>query len=126
MGLTYLFPAAFFMWALMVYGGGQNGYHIAGTAISLISCYIGVALAGHFFTRIWASASLFSLQQIMLAGLIGSIGSAGGLSLLQFSAPSPMIISAYFIGDIRDVILVLVVLMGSCRLCVRGTAKLRR
>jgi hypothetical protein len=37
MGLTYLFPAAFFMWALMVYGGGQNGYHVAGTAISLIS-----------------------------------------------------------------------------------------
>jgi hypothetical protein len=126
MGLIYLFPAAFSMWALMVYGAGQNGYHIAGTAISLISCYIGVALARHFFIRIWTCASLFSWQQIMVAGLIGSIGNAAGLSLLQFSAPSPMIFSAYIIGDITGLFLVLVVLMGSFRLFDRETAKSRR
>lgn len=126
MGFIYLFPVAFSMWALMVYGAGHNGYHIAGTAISLISCYIGVLLVRHSFQRLRASAPLFSWQQIMVAGLIGSIGNAAGLSLLQFSTPGPIIFSAYIIGDITGLFLVLLVLMGSFRLFDRVTAKSRR
>ncbi|ARU00907.1 hypothetical protein [Yoonia vestfoldensis] len=126
MGLIYLLPGAFLMWMLMVFGSGLNGYHIAGTAISLLSCFIGVAMARHFFERLWVSSARFSWQQIMVAGVLGSIGNAAGLSLLQFSAPSPMIFSAYVIGDISGLFLVLVFLMGSFRIFDRLTANALR
>lgn len=126
MGLIYLLPGAFLMWILVVFGAGLNGYHIAGTAVSLISCYAGVILARHFFKRLWASSARFSWQQIMMAGTIGSIGNAAGLSLLQFSAPGPMIFSAYLFGDIAGLFLVLVFLMGAFRIFDCLTAKIPR
>lgn len=126
LGLIYLLPGAFSMWMLMVFGAGLNGYHIAGMAISLLCCFIGVATARHVFQRLRVSSVQFSWQQIMFAGVLGSIGNAAGPSLLQFSAPSPMIFSAYVVGDISGLFLVLVFLIGSFRLFDRLTANALR
>lgn len=114
-GILYLLPGSLAMWALSVYGHGQEGLHIAGTLISLISCYMGVALVSHLLPSQPATANPFSWRQIMIAGTVGSVANAAGLSALQHTSPSALIFTGYVMGDVIGLFIVLVILMFSFR-----------
>lgn len=125
-GFIYLLPGTFLMWMQTANGSGATGDHITETAISLITCYIGVKIARHSFKRLQSSSARFSWQQIMVAGVIGSIGHAIGFLLFEVSALSPMIFLAYVIGDITGLFFALLFLMVSFRFFDLWTANALR
>lgn len=109
-GLVYLLPGSLAMWALSATSDHLDELHVAGTAISLLSCYIGVVLTTHFLSSA-SSGRLFSWPQIMVAGTIGSVANAAGLSALHHSTPSMTLFLAYIMGDVLGLFVLLFALM---------------
>ena len=126
MGFIYLLPGSVLMWIVLVYGAGQVGYHISGTAVSLISCYVAVTLACRLFKNVWASSGRFSWQQVMIAGVFGSLMSAAGVSALNFSPPSLLIMLSHIIGDVIGLFVILFLLMIMFRQIDRFLTKTHR
>ena len=115
MGLIYLTPSVLGMWALAVYGSGQTELHMAGSLVSLLSCYVGVMLVCRYLFN-GRDGEQKSWRHILIAGFFASVLNSLGLTALQKQALVSEVILGYLIGDMLGLLLLLVILMFAFRI----------